>query len=229
MQEVSGLTGKRITNFIHCRNIDKHINTFTFVMFTALVVEKLASGASMRLAGGKTYFDFSFSVADVLQLLVYVSMAVLISRKVKHKYLLLPDFVLLCIKLYAAVSGLVTLFGVHYSNVLSELSVLEKTVESILFSLFLVFLFAGKLIHSERAPVVCPMLCLGVLAFCVPVTVVFEILKLIVEEQMNYPLHMEIFIFLKGVLNETFLDLPYAMLILLVFYCHKDEKTVENL
>ncbi len=220
------MAGERINSFLHSRNRDKHINTVTFMMFVFLAAEKLASGASMRLEGGKTFFDFSFSLADVMQLLIYISMAVLISQKVNHKYLLIPDFVLLGLKLYAAVTGLITLLGVHYTNVLSELSVLEKTVESILFAMFLLFLFAGKLIHTDRAAAVCPLLCLGVLSFCVPVTFVFEILKLYVEEQMNYPLHMEIFIFLKGVLNETFLDLPYAMLILLVFYCHKDEKTL---
>lgn len=219
------MAGERINCFLHSRNRDKHLNTVTFIMFILLAVEKVASGASMRLEGSKTFFDFSFSLSDVIQLLIYISMAVLISQKVSHKYLLIPDFVLLGIKVYAAVSGLITLFGIHYSNVLGELSVLEKTVESILFALFLLFLFAGKLIHTDKAAAVCPLLCLGVLSFCVPVTFVFEILKLYVEEQMNYPLHMEIFIFLKGVINETFLDLPYAMLILLVFYCHKDEKT----
>ena len=150
-------------------------------------------------------------------------MAVLISQRVNRKYLLIPDFVLLCIKLYAAVSGLITLFGVHYSNLLGELSVLEKTVESLLFSAFLIILFAGKLSHGKRLPAYCPIACLTVLSLCVPVTVVFEVLKFYVEEQMNYPLFMEIFIFLRGLLNEIFLDLPYAMLILLVFYCHNEE------
>lgn len=220
------MIGERIDSFINSRNRHRHINTVTFVMFIFLVVEKVASGASMRVDGGKTFFDFSFSLVDVVQLLIYVSMAALISQRVNHKYLLIPDFVLLGLKLYAAVTGLITLLGIHYTNVLRELAVLEKTVESILFSLFLLFLFAGKLIHTDKAAAVCPLLCLGVLSFCVPVTLVFEVLKLYVEEQMNYPLHMEIFIFLKGMLNEIFLDLPYAMLILLVFYCHKDEKTL---
>lgn len=122
------MAGERINRFVHSRNRDKHINTVTFVMFVFLAVEKVASGASMWLEGGKTFFDFSFSLSDVIQLLIYISMAVLISRKVNHKYLLIPDFVLLGIKLYAAVTGLITLLGVHYSNVLGELSVLEKTV-----------------------------------------------------------------------------------------------------
>lgn len=218
------MPGERINAFMHRRNRDKHLNTVTFIMFILLAVEKAASGATMRLEDGKTFFDFTFSLTDVVQLLIYISMAVLIAVKVKQKYLLIPDFVLLCIKLYAAVSGLVTLVGVHYSNLLGELSVLEKTVESLLFSAFLIFLFAGKISHGKRLPAYCPIACLTVLSLCVPVTVVFEVLKFSVEEQMNYPLHMEIFIFLKGVISETFLDLPYAMLILLVFYCHKDEE-----
>ncbi len=198
-------------------------------MFILLAVEKAASGATMRFEGGDTFFDFTFSPTDIIQLLIYISMAVLISQKVKQKYLLIPDFVLLCIKLYAVVSGLVTLSEMHYSHVIKELNVLEKTVESLLFSVFLIMLFVGKLSHGKRLPVYCPIACLAVLSLCVPVTVVFEVLKFYVEEQMNYPLHMEIFIFLRGLLNEIFLDLPYAMLILLVFYCHKDEKLPSDL
>ncbi len=220
---------ERINGFLSRHNRSRNVNTVTFIMFILLAVEKVASGATMRLADGRTYFDFSFSLSDVLQLLIYISMAVLISQKVNHKYLLFPDFVLFGIKVYAVVTGLITLLGIHYSNVLSELSVLEKTVESILFALFLLFLFVGKLIHRGRLPAVCPLLCLGVLSFCVPITVVFEVLKVMAEEQMNYPLYAEVFFFLRGVLNETFLDLPYAMLILLVFYCHKDEKTARIL
>ncbi len=217
------MAGERIYSFLEHHNRQKHLNTATFIMFIFLAAEKLISGMTMRLDAGKTFFDFSFSLADIVQLAVYVSMAVLISQKVKHKYLLIPDFVLLGMKLYAAVSGLVALAQLNHSNVLKELSLLETTVESLLFSLFLLSLFAGKLMHTTAAAALCPVICLGVLSFCVPVTVVFEILKLYVEEQMNYPLHMEIFVFLRGVINETFLDLPYAMLILLVFYCHKDE------
>ena len=217
------MSGERINAFMHRRNRYKHMNTVTFIMFILLAFEKIASGATMRLDAGRTFFDFTFSFADIVQLLVYISMAVLIWQRVNQKYLLIPDFVLLCIKLYAAVSGLVTLLGVHYSNLLGELSVLEKTVESLLFSAFLIALFAGKLSHGKRLPAYCPIVCLAVLSLCVPVTVVFEVLKFYVEEQMNYPLYMEIFIFLRGLLNEIFLDLPYAMLILLVFYCHKDE------
>lgn len=218
------MPGERINAFMHRRNRDKHMNTVTFIMFILLAAEKVASGATMRLEAGKTFFDFTFSLTDIVQLLIYVSMAVLISQKINQKFLLVPDFFLLCIKLYAAVSGLITLFGVHYSNLLSELSVLEKTVESLLFSAFLIILFIGKLSHGKRLPLYCPIACLTVLSLCVPVTVVFEVLKFYAEEQMNYPLHLEIFIFLKGVINETFLDLPYAMLILLVFYCHTDEE-----
>ena len=218
------MAGERIAAFLGRHNRNRHLNTVTFIMFIFLAIEKAVSGMTMRYEAGKAFFDFTFSLADVLQLLIYISMAVLISQKVKHKYLLIPDFVLLCIKLYAAVSGLVTLLGMHYSNVLNELAVLEKTVESLLFALFLLLLFTGKLSHSVRAASLCPVMCLGVLSLCIPATVVFEILKLYVEEQMNYPLYMEIFVFLRGLINETFLDLPYAMLILLVFYCHKDEK-----
>ncbi|MBQ3603659.1 MAG: hypothetical protein IJA02_07455 [Clostridia bacterium] len=222
------MAGEKINAFVHRRGRDKHLNTATFIMFIFLAAEKIASGASLRLYAGKTYFDFTFSLTDIVQLLIYISMAVLISQKVKHKYLLVPDFVLLCIKLYAAVSGLITLSGMHHSNVLSELTVLEKTVESLLFAFFLLALFAGKLLHHKRVAEYCPVICLGVLSFCVPVTVVFEILKLYVEEQMNYPLHMEIFIFLRGLINETFLDLPYAMLILLVFYCHNTKESISG-
>lgn len=217
------MAGEKIAVFLERHNRHRNLNTATFIMFIFLAVEKIISGMTMRYQSGKTFFDFTFSLTDVLQLLIYISMVVLISQKVKHKYLLIPDFVLLCIKLYAAVSGIITLSQLHHSNILKELSVLETTVESLLFALFLLCFFGGKLIHDKHIAPLCPVLCLAILSLCVPVTVVFEVLKLYVEEQMNYPLHMEIFIFLRGVINETFLDLPYAMLILLVFYCHKDQ------
>lgn len=217
------LVGEKINSFLNCKNRHKHVNTVTFIMFAMLAVEKLMSGTVMVVTDGVTDFDFSFSFTDILQLLIYIAMAVLISQRVNHRYLLIPDFVLLCIKLYAAVSGIITLSGVHYSNLLSELTVLEKTVESILFSLFLLSLFSGKLLHFRRVKSVCPLLCLVFLSLCVPVTVVFEVLKFGAEQQMNYPLQLEVFIFLRGVINEIFLDLPYAMLILLVFYCHNEE------
>lgn len=217
------MAGERICSFLEHRNRQKHLNTATFIMFIFLALEKFVSGMTMRLDEGKTFFDFTFSLTDVIQLLVYISMVVLISQKVKHKYLLIPDFVLFGIKLYTAVSGLIALSQLHHSNLLQELSLLETTVESLLFAFFLLALFGGKLLPNKRAAAFCPVICLGVLSFCVPVTVVFEILKLYVEEQMNYPLHMEIFVFLRGVINETFLDLPYAMLILLVFFCHKEK------
>lgn len=214
------MAGEKIYAFLESHNRNRHLNTATFIMFIFLAVEKVVSGATMRYESGRTFFDFTFSMTDVLQLLIYISMVVLISQKVRHKYLLIPDFVLLCIKLYAAVSGIITLSQLHHSNILKELSVLETTVESLMFALFLLCLFGGKLIHNKHIASFFPVMCLAILSFCVPVTVVFEVLKLYVEEQMNYPLHMEIFIFLRGVINETFLDLPYALLILLVFYCH---------
>ena len=59
-RELKLLPGERINAFMHRHNRHKHMNTVTFIMFILLAFEKIASGATMRLEAGKTFFDFTF-------------------------------------------------------------------------------------------------------------------------------------------------------------------------
>ncbi len=219
------MPGERIYRYFESESRVKRLNTLTFAMYCFLAVEKLISGAAIRYEAGQTFFDFSFSLLDVISLGVYIAMAVLVAVKVEHKFLLLPDFVLLGVKLSAAITGVVSLVQISRSDLLLELSLIETTAESILFSLFLIVLFCGKLIKTDRAGKICPILCLAVLSLCVPMTIGFEAVKVYVAESMyTFPVIVEAFNVLRYVINETFLDLPYALLVLLVFFTHKNEK-----
>ncbi len=62
------------------------------------------------------------------------------------------------------------------------------------------------------------------LAFCVPITIGLEAAKFYVAEHMyTYPLYAEVFMVMRSVINETVLDLPYALLILLIFFTHENK------
>lgn len=201
----------------------RHLRHFTFVMFMFLVMEKILTSASVNYQSGEMHFYFILKELDILSIFVYLSMAMLIALKVKYKYLLIPDFVLLGIKIYSIVNSTLDLTSVATLSVIYKLSAIETIVESTLFSLFLIILFLGKLIHTnnffhKRYPVYC----IRFLLFCFPVTVVFEVIKIFVATEMHQNTILMILNFAKAVLNEAFLDLPYILLVLLICFVKQE-------
>lgn len=217
------MTRERVINYFSDEKKHHVLWAATLSMFVFLLVEKMMSGFSMLYEKGNVNFSFSMHVTDLLCVAVYLTMVVLISVNVRYKYLLIPDGVLFSVKLFIFASGLVRLATHRVNGELPELSVIEETVENLLFVSFLCVFFAGKLLKAERKNVdKIPIICLFVLLFSFVVTVGFEIVKITVEvEAYHYPTVVIAFNFLKGVLNEAFLDLPYILLTLLVYYTPK--------
>ena len=179
------------------------------------------------LTGG-IRFDFSFGIKDLLCVCVYVAVSVLLLLRVNHKYILIPDSVLFAIKLHVFISGFFTLIVKEKITLLTELSLIENVTESFFFALFLTVLFIGKLTKSKRFKRICPFLCLGALAICFPATIVFESVKVFIEETYYHlPLSFAVLIFIRNVANEMFLDLPYALLIFLMFFAPQNKTKSE--
>ncbi len=195
----------------------RKLKIFTFAMFLALMIEKLLSGATAAYMGNDVHFYFSLSIKDVICAAIYLSTAFMLAVGVEYKYLLIPDFVLFAIKGFNIISGVTRIVTQSQIDIIAELSVIESIVESFLFAMFLLALFAGKLSHGKILPNF-PVLCLRLLIFCFPVTVIFEIVKLVVATELHQYPFIVCFNFAKGVLNEAFLDLPYFLLVLTVCF-----------
>ena len=206
----------RISTFLSKGTRQKNLYTVTVCMFVFLILEKLFSG----IIPGENYLSFSLGPDDLVYVAVYTTVTVLLAVKVRYKFILIPDSVLFCLKINTVISGLINLASVSKVGLITELSLIETLTESIFFSAFLTVLFIGKLIPgAAKFKRLCPLLCLGILTVCFPATVTFEALKIFVEEQYySFPLHTEIFLFIRAVANEMFLDLPYALLVLLMFF-----------
>ncbi len=201
------------------------LRLFTFTMFLFLVVEKALSTATAIYQKGEIQISFSLKEIDIISILIYGSMAVLIALRVKYKFLLIPDFALLAVKIYTMVYAIGNLFSADYNTLLSTLSSIETLVESFLFAIFLLTLFAGKLLHTKhRFSQEYPFHCMRLLIFCFPVTVAFEIIKIFIATELHQYPFVIIFNFAKGVLNEAFLDLPYFLLVLLVCFVPQEKK-----
>lgn len=195
------------------------LRLFTFTMFVFLVIEKALSTATAIYQKGEILFSFTLKEIDVVSILIYLSMAVLIAFRVPYKYLLIPDFVLLGVKIYSMVQAILVLTQSSANHTLSHFSAVETLVESFLFSLFLLTLFAGKLLHTKhRFSKEYPMHCMRLLIFCFPITVVFEMIKIFIATELHQYPFVILFNFAKGVLNEAFLDLPYFLLVLLICF-----------
>ena len=211
-----------LSNDRHYRNL--HIATV--IAFAFLIVEKLISSVTFADNSGEIYFNFALRIADIVYLGIYIAVTLLLLVKAKYKYVLIPDSVLFAMKLYMLLASAATLISYERINLLSELNLIEQMTEGFAFALFLTVFFCGKLSHSKKAKRLCPVICLAVLTFCFPATVVFEAVKVFIEENVYHmSLRMEILYFIKGVANEMFLDLPYALLVLLTFF--EPEPTAE--
>lgn len=194
----------------------------TFFMFVALAVESLIDYAEAFYYEGDLVFRISLEPDKIAFTLIYFTVALLIGLKVRYKFLLIPDFFLLLLKLYTAVKALLSLISFEGFSLLEpECCALAETfTENLLFSLFLIVLFTGKLSHlAQKAHDRLPFLCLLTLAVCIPFTLFFEsvsfVQQLITAENTTA---LSLFNFVRGILNEFFLDMPYALLIILLFF-----------
>ncbi len=198
----------------------KH-SVVTFLGFLFLAFETLFSGTVAQYSGGHVTFTMSLSVVQLICMAIYLATAFLISVSSGYKYLIIPDMLLLAVKLYTVFAGGISLWSLGGKELLTEIELVEKVVESLLFSVFLAVMLLGKM-AKKRAPGFykrAPFVCLIILAVCFPFTAAFEVIRL-ATALGTYHQHIiiAVFNFVKGVINEIFLDIPYALLVLLIYF-----------
>ncbi len=215
----------RVSAFLSKGRRRKNLYIATVVLFAFLAVEKAFFCLGIGLTMSGLTLSHQPDISDVLSLLVYTTVMLLLIAKVKYKYILIPDSLLFCLKLNVLISSIISLTELSRLGLLTELSVIEHLVEACFFALFLGILFAGKLVpETSRFKHICPFLCLGTLAVCLPATIAFEAVKVFVEETVyNFSISIEVMWFVNGVLQEMVLDLPYALLVLLMFFSEKKQ------
>lgn len=215
----------KISSFLSKGRHRKNLYITTVVLFAFLAVEKAFFCLGIGLTMSGLTLSHEPNISDYLSLLVYTTVTALLIAKVKHKYILIPDSLLFCLKLNVLISSIISLSQISRLGLLTELSVIEHFIESLFFALFLGILFTGKLVpETSKFKHICPFLCFAALAVCLPATVAFEAVKVFVEETVyNFSTKLEIMWFVNGVLQEMVLDLPYALLVLLMFFPEKKE------
>ena len=218
----------KVSAFLSKGKHRKNLYIATVVLFAFLALEKAFFCLGIGLTMSGITLSHQPDISDILSLCVYTAVTVLLIAKVKHKYILIPDSLLFCLKLNVLISSILSLTELAKLGLLTEISVIEHLVEAFFFALFLGILFAGKLVpETSRFKHICPFLCLGALAVCLPATIAFEAVKVFVEETVyNFSTQIEVMWFVNGVLQEMVLDLPYALLVLLMFF--PDKKTTSH-
>jgi hypothetical protein len=218
----------KIQSFLSSGKHRKNLYIATVVLFAFLAIEKAFYCFGIGLTMSGITLSHQPDISDMLALFVYITVTVLIIAKVNYKYILIPDSLLFCLKLNVLVSSIISLTQASRLGLLTELSVIEHLVESLFFALFLGILFTGKLVpETSRFKHICPFLCFAALAVCLPATIAFEAVKVFVEETVyNFSTQIEVMWFVNGVLQEMVLDLPYALLVLLMFF--PDKKTTSS-
>ncbi len=216
----------KLTKLFHSRERQHQLWLWTCWMFVFLAVEKVLAGAVAAYENGMLHFSFSLKDVDIVCIAVYATVAVLIARRVKYMYLLFPDFVLFGVKIYTAATAIFALIkGVSTS--VEMLAAWETATESVLFALFLLVLFAGKLGHPHgRVARRYPLHCARLLIACFAVTVLFEAAKCVVAVELHEYPTVVAFNFVKGVLGETLLDAPYYLL--LTMLCFVPQRRIEK-
>jgi len=218
----------RVSAFLSKGRRRKNLYIATVVLFAFLAVEKAFFCLGIGLTMSGLTFSHQPDISDILSLLVYTTVTLLLIAKVKYKYILIPDSLLFCLKLNVLISSIISLTELSRLGLLTELSVIEHLVEAFFFAFFLGILFAGKLVpETSKFKHICPFLCLGTLAVCLPATIAFEAVKVFVEETVyNFSISIEVMWFVNGVLQEMVLDLPYALLVLLMFFSEKKQRII---
>lgn len=200
----------------------KKLKKLTIIMFIALIIEKICSGATAVYNNGVIDFNFSLTSIDIVCVLIYISTTLLVAAEVKYKYIVIPDMILLGVKLFNIVYGLFVLF---YNDFTMDktCAIVEKIIESVIFSVFLIILFIGKLSKGKYLSDF-SIRCLRILMACFAITVVFEVVEIILAVENHKYLFLIVFDFIKGILNEGFLDMPYFLLVLTL--CFTDENVL---
>ncbi len=189
----------------------------TVFMFLFLALETIFSCTVATYSQGHMVFYIELSITKVLGVFIYLSTAVLVASAVRYKYLLIPDFFLLITKLYIAANAFATLFNATESF---DLTTAETAIESLLFSLFLATMILGKLLgHHPLLTSRSPFIGLWTLLLCFPFTLGFEITKLLFAlETPNPQTPVIVFNFIKRTVHEIVLDIPYALLIITMYF-----------
>ncbi len=219
----------RPETFFESPKRQKNLISATVVFFLFLALETVFSGITAVYEAGGTHLDFHLTPTKVFSVLIYISMAVLLHKKVSYKLLLIPDFFLLTIKLYYVISGIHHLTALDTVGIYTTLSEWEHVIENALFCLFLITLFACKLLPSrESMHLKLPYICLSALILCFPFTVTFELVKAINEATLHaLTFKGALFNFLMGIMNEAVLDLPYALLLMVIFFVPQEKRKIE--
>lgn len=195
---------------------DRKIFAATFFMFLFLAIETIFSCTIAKFHDGHMIFFIQMSIPKILCALIYLSTSILVASAVRYKFLLIPDFFLLIIKLYIAIKAFFTLEH-DPENMLANL---ETAIESLLFSLFLATMILGKLLkHHPLLTSKSPFIGLWALLMCFPFTLGFEIAKLLtVLNENSTHTAIAVFNFIKGTVHEIALDIPYALLIITMYF-----------
>ncbi len=193
----------------------RRLRRAVMIMFFALAFEKLLSGVDMKIENGAAVLYPAITFLDMVCVAIYLSTALLISRKVPYSRLVIPDFFLLGVKLWVIVSETVFLITKTGASALDRFSAVEHVTEAVLFAAFLVCMFTGELSHGKRLPNFANV-CMNLLMVCLPVTVLMEAAKVFIANEARINEFIVGFHFVRDVLGEMFLDVPYFMLILMV-------------
>lgn len=218
------MTKDKIVEYFTDTNKQRKVKTLTVIMFFALIIEKICSGATAIYNKGIIDFKFSLTSIDILCILIYFTTALLVATEVKYKYIVIPDMMLLVVKITNIVYGIIVII-IEDNNIVNTYAIIEKIIESIIFSTFLIVLFIGKLSKGKYIADF-SIVCLRVLMICFAVTVAFEILQIALALEIHKYPFLILFDFLKGIINEAFLDMPYFLLVLTL--CFTDEKVLFN-
>jgi len=193
----------------------------TAFMFLLLAAAKFIDIFSAPFLQGPELFPAIMTFTEILCVLIYLSMAVLIIRKTDYKYLLIPDALLLFIKFIHVIEGFTNLFPLGDNDILTKITAVEEIAENSLFIVFLMIFFSGKILKKipGRIKTFIPYVCIISLLFAFPTTVVLETVKILIEADFfSFPAKTILFNFIINITNEIFLDLPYFMLVLMVYF-----------
>ncbi len=215
---------KSISHCLSVKNRAKHLRTLTVLAFFALTVEKLLAGENFVYQNGHIEAFYTINALDLICVLVYFSTAVLLLAQVKNKVLLLPDSMLLAVKILHVSYSLGVLVSSDRLSNIEVFTYIENIAEGLSFAAFLVILFAGKMQRNDnKFHKIYPNICLALLVFCFAVTFGFEIGKLFVAASEHLSRTLTLINFAKSVINEAFLDLPYFMLTLTLCFAPCEE------
>lgn len=189
----------------------------TVFMFLFLALETVFSCTVATYSHGHLIFYIELSATKIIGICIYLSTTILVASAVRYKFLLIPDFFLLLVKSFIAVSAFLALAENPHSP---DLTTLETAIESLLFSLFLATMLLGKIFkHHPILTKRSPFIGLWALLLCFPFTLGFEIAKLLVSfDAPDAKTTIILFDFFKRTIHEIILDIPYALLIITMYF-----------